>query len=65
MTRPLRGARTVNCPVCEAPAGEPCRRSATSPFRRRGGGTVSQSHHRRIELARQATASPAAGDKEN
>jgi hypothetical protein len=64
MTRPVRGAKTVECPVCGAPAGEPCRRSATSPFRKRGGATVSESHHRRVELAREAGASaPATGEE--
>src|SRR5262249_41402003 len=44
----LRGAKTVDCPTSGALAEEPCRRSATSPFRRRGGPVVSQSHHVRL-----------------
>lgn len=64
MPRPLRGAKTVDCPVCGAPTGESCRRSATSPFSRRGGPTVSESHRRRVELARQEPAPATTGEEE-
>jgi hypothetical protein len=49
-----RGAYAIECPECAAPPGQRCRRSGTSPFRRRGGATVPQAHAARVQAARQA-----------
>lgn len=45
-------ARAVACPVCGAPAGEPCRGSVTGASR----GRPVDSHHARRQLAREQAA---------
>lgn len=46
--RKLRGAKTVECPTCGAPVGEPCRAS----MRTWRMGRPVQSHCRRVEIAK-------------